>query len=61
MQAAWMIAASLFFALMSDDVFASTIQAGLDPLMDEMDEEAIERSIAEINEAIQRTKKITPP
>ena len=29
--------------------------------MDEMDEEAIERSIAEINEAIQRTKKITPP
>ena len=47
--------------LMSDDVFASTIQAGLDPLMDEMDEEAIERSIAEINEAIQRTKKITPP
>ncbi|QTD44070.1 PP2C family protein-serine/threonine phosphatase [Ottowia testudinis] len=43
---------------MSDEVFASTIQSGaLDPLIDEMDEDAIERSIAEINEAIQRTKK----
>lgn len=42
--------------LLSDEVFASTIQtAGLDPVMDEMDEDAIERSIAEINAAIQRT------
>ena len=43
---------------MSDDVFASTIQAdppeGLDELED-MDEAAIERSIAEINEAIRRS------
>ncbi len=41
---------------MSDEVFASTIQAGgVDPLLDEMNEEAIERSIAEINDAIQRS------
>ena len=41
---------------MSDEVFASTIQGGpLDPLLEELDEDAIERSIAEINEAIQRT------
>ena len=47
--------------MMSDEVFASTIQSGaLDPLMDAMDEDAIERSIAEINEAIQRTKKSPP-
>ena len=39
-----------------DDVFASTIQAGpLDALVDDLDDEAIERSIAEINEAIRRT------
>ena len=38
-----------------DGVFASTIQSGLlDPSMEDMDDEAIERSIAEINEAIQR-------
>ena len=43
--------------MMGEEVFASTIQSGpLDPLVDEMDEDAIERSIAEINEAIQRTK-----
>ena len=48
--------------LMSDEVFASTIQTGgIDSAFDEMDEAAIERSIAEINEAIQRTKKTTPP
>ncbi len=48
--------------MMGEEVFASTIQAGpIDPLLDDMDEEAIERSIAEINEAIQRTKKMTPP
>ena len=42
--------------MMSDEVFASTIQSGgLDPALDDLDDEAIERSIAEINEAIQRT------
>ena len=42
--------------LMSDDVFASTIQAGpLDGLVDDLDDAAIERSIAEINEAIRRS------
>jgi len=40
----------------SDDVFASTIQAGpLDGFVDDLDDEAIERSIAEINEAIRRS------
>ena len=39
-----------------DDVFESTIQAGpLDALADDLDDEAIERSIAEINEAIRRS------
>jgi PPM family protein phosphatase len=39
-----------------DGVFASTVQAsGLDSLDEDLDEEAIERSIAEINEAIRRT------
>ncbi|RRD57350.1 serine/threonine-protein phosphatase [Comamonadaceae bacterium OH2545_COT-014] len=40
---------------MNEGVFASTIQTDLDPVLDDMDDEAIERSIAEINEAIQRT------
>jgi PPM family protein phosphatase len=40
----------------SDGVFASTIQAGgLDPYVDDLDEATIERSIAEINEAIRRS------
>ena len=40
----------------NDGVFASTIQAGvLDPLVDDLDDAAIEKSIAEINEAIRRT------
>ena len=40
----------------SDGVFASTIQAGvLDTLVDDLDDAAIERSIAEINEAIKRS------
>jgi PPM family protein phosphatase len=43
----------------SDGVFASTIQAGLFSGrmedLDDLDEEAIERSIAEINEAIRRS------
>lgn len=42
-----------------DDMFASTIQAGpfdsFDSAVDDLDEEAIERSIAEINEAIRRS------
>jgi serine/threonine protein phosphatase PrpC len=42
--------------MMSEGVFASTIQSGdVDPVLDDLDEEAIERSIAEINEAIRRT------
>ena len=41
---------------MMDGVFASTIQAGgLDSVVDDMDEATIERSIAEINEAIRRS------
>ena len=40
----------------SDGVFASTIQAGvLDTAMEDLDDAAIERSIAEINEAIRRS------
>lgn len=39
-----------------DGVFASTVQAGwLDSDADDLDDEAIERSIAEINEAIRRS------
>ena len=39
-----------------DGEFASTIQAGLsDNMADDIDEAAIERSIAEINEAIRRS------
>ncbi len=40
----------------SDEVFASTIQSGvLDTMVEELDDDAIERSIAEINEAIRRS------
>ncbi len=40
----------------SDGVFASTIQSGvLDTQVDDLDDAAIERSIAEINEAIRRS------
>ena len=40
----------------TDGMFASTIQAGgLDAVVDELDEATIERSIAEINEAIRRS------
>ena len=40
----------------SDGVFASTIQAGvLDSMVEDLDDDAIERSIAEINEAIRRS------
>jgi serine/threonine protein phosphatase PrpC len=39
-----------------DDAFESTIQSGpLDALVDDLDDAAIERSIAEINEAIRRS------
>lgn len=39
-----------------DGVFASTVQAGwIDAGVDDLDDEAIERSIAEINEAIRRS------
>ena len=39
-----------------EGVFASTIQSGeADPTIEDMDDEAIEKSIAEINEAIRRT------
>lgn len=44
-----------------DGGFSSTIQPGDgDPLVDDMDDEAIERSIAEINEAIRRTAERNP-
>lgn len=40
----------------SDSVFASTIQAAtIDPSLDDFDDAAIDRSIAEINEAIRRS------
>ena len=40
----------------SDGVFASTIQAGvLEGMVEDLDDAAIERSIAEINEAIKRS------
>jgi serine/threonine protein phosphatase PrpC len=40
----------------SDGVFASTIQSGaVDSMTDDLDDAAIERSIAEINEAIRRS------
>jgi serine/threonine protein phosphatase PrpC len=40
----------------TDGVFASTIQAGvLDTMVEDLDDAAIERSIAEINEAIRRS------
>jgi serine/threonine protein phosphatase PrpC len=39
-----------------EGVFASTIQSGVaDPTIEDMDDEAIEKSIAEINDAIRRT------
>ena len=47
----------------NDGVFASTIQAGgLENFVDDLDDAAIERSIAEINEAIRKTaaKSIKP-
>lgn len=44
-----------------EGVFASTVQAGwLDSGVDDLDDEGIERSIAEINEAIRRTAARKP-
>jgi PPM family protein phosphatase len=41
---------------MNDGAFASTVQSGgLEAGEDDLDDAAIERSIAEINEAIRRT------
>lgn len=47
---------------LGDDVFASTIQAslGADGAVDELDDAEIERSIREINEAIQRSSAKKP-
>jgi serine/threonine protein phosphatase PrpC len=48
---------------LGEEVFASTIQASLagnDPPAEEMDEAEIERSIREINEAIQRSSQKKP-
>jgi len=42
---------------LGEDVFASTIQAGEPSPDDDLDEEEIERSIREINEAIRRTAR----
>jgi len=45
----------------NEEVFASTIQAGpLDGFVDDLDDATIERSIAEINEAIKRTAARKP-
>jgi serine/threonine protein phosphatase PrpC len=49
---------------LGDEVFASTIQASLGAdagSADELDDAEIERSIREINEAIQRSAQKTPP
>lgn len=46
----------------SDGVFASTVQSGwLDAAMEDLDDAAIERSIAEINEAIRRSASKKKP
>ena len=42
---------------LGDEVFASTIQASLADTADDLDEAEIERSIREINEAIQRSSQ----
>lgn len=42
---------------LGDEVFASTIQASLGDATDDLDEAEIERSIREINEAIQRSSQ----
>ena len=42
---------------LGEEVFASTIQASIGDAPDELDEAEIERSIKEINEAIQRSSQ----
>lgn len=48
--------------MMEDGVFASTVQAGsYEPGADDLDDDAIERSIAEINDAIRRSAAVRKP
>ncbi len=47
---------------MDEGVFASTVQAsGYEPGMEDLDDEDIERSIAEINDAIRRSSAVRKP
>lgn len=53
---------SISTQMMEDGVFASTVQAGsFEPGADDLDDEAIERSIAEINDAIRRSAAVRKP
>lgn len=53
---------SISTQMMEDGVFASTVQAGsFEPGTDDLDDEAIERSIAEINDAIRRSAAVRKP
>jgi serine/threonine protein phosphatase PrpC len=50
---------SISTQMMEEGVFASTVQAGpFEPGADDLDDEAIERSIAEINDAIRRSAAV---
>jgi hypothetical protein len=52
---------SVSSAQLDDGVFASTVQTGwVDATVDDLDEATIERSIAEINEAIRRAAARKP-
>ena len=52
---------SIITDAIEDGVFASTVQSGwVDGIADDLDDDAIERSIAEINEAIKRTAARKP-
>lgn len=53
---------SISTQMMDDGVFASTVQAGtFEPGADDLDDAAIERSIAEINDAIRRSAAVRKP
>ena len=53
---------SISTQMMEDGVFASTVQAGtFEPGADDLDDAAIERSIAEINDAIRRSAAVRKP
>lgn len=53
---------SISTQMMDDGVFASTVQAGtFEPGADDLDDDAIERSIAEINDAIRRSAAVRKP